>query len=107
MTDDSIRQEPPGDLTEKETEMINKMADILFPNVKLYVESAMQRLDPISIELQDLKTNVATLSSLLHSKDAFTENEFRNCFAQMQKSFGETAELGEMSGRIEIIKYNF
>ncbi len=95
-------------IQEKELEgRLNNLAEIIFSNVKLYVEQTIQRLDPLINEVQDLKTNVATLSTILYSKSLFDEKEYKDLFLKIKKSFGEVNKEGEIDGEIEIIKYNF
>ena len=88
-------------------EDLNFFAETIFSNVKLYLEERLQQLEPLFQEVQDIKTNLATLSSLLHEKGAFTGEEYRETFKKVQASFGTVNTDGEMDGSIKMILYNF
>lgn len=100
---DSIRPE----IRMQEDELINRVADVIFPNVKLYVESALQKFDSLFTELHDLKLNIATISSIVHSKEVFTEDEYRRFFSQIKESFENVDSEGNMRGEISFMKYGF
>jgi len=88
-------------------ELLGSISNVVFGNVKLYVDKKFQELESFIKETEDAKLNIATLSSLLHEKKLFTQEEYRNCFFEIEKSFGIVRPDGTMDGRVEITKYNF
>jgi len=102
-----VPEVPTRPVQEVEVEVIDKIANMVFSNVKLYIEAEMKKLAPLFIDVFDLKANVATLSSLLHNAEAFTEEEFRACFVAIRESFGNVNFDGSIDGKITMIKYNF
>ena len=86
---------------------IDKIANMVFSNVKLYIEAEMQKLAPLFIDVFDLKTNIATLATLLNKLEAFSEEEFRECFTEIRDSFGKVNFDGTIDGSIEMTHYNF
>ena len=86
---------------------IAKTSEIVFNNLKIFVEDYFERLIPFFKDIEDTKLNTATLSSLLGNKKIFNEEEFRSCFKEMRKSFGEVFADGTMEGTIEITEYNW
>lgn len=88
-------------------QVLDSVANTVFTNMKLYVDKKLQELEPFFQTLEDTKVNIATLSSLLYSKDAFTKDEFRECFEKIKESFGIVLLDGTMRGSVCITKYNF
>lgn len=105
MTEDRIPERPP--VQKMNADIVDQIANMVFSNVKLYIEAEMKKLTPLFTDVFDLKANVATLSSLLHNAKAFTEEEFRNCFVEIRESFGNVNFDGSIDGKIVMIKYNF
>jgi len=87
-------------------QMLDSIANTVFTNMKLYVDKKLQELEPFLQTLDDTKVNVATLSSLLHSKDLFNKEEFRECFQDIKESFGIVLPNGTMKGEVNRTHYN-
>ena len=98
---DSIQKEP------TEEEKLNQVADVIFSNVKLYVDQKFTELESFFQEMEDVKINIATLSTILHTKGLFSEEEFKDCAKEMKGSFGLVKPDGTMDGEVKITKYNF
>ena len=105
MTEDRIPERPP--VQKMNADIVDQIANMVFSNVKLYIEDEMKKLAPIFADVFDLKANVATLSTLLHKMEIFTEDEFKECFIAIRNSFGNVNFDGSIDGKIEIIFYNF
>ena len=92
---------------EEFNQTLDSVANTVFSNLKLYINNKFQELESFLQTLDDTKINVATLSSLLHSKDIFTKEEFRECFTDIRDSFGVVQQDGTMKGQVTLSKYNF
>jgi len=88
-------------------ELVSRISEIVFNNLKIFIEDYFERLIPFYKDIEDTKLNTATLSSLLNSKEMFTEQEFKSCFRDIRKSFGEVFSDGTMHGTIEVTNYNW
>ena len=88
-------------------EALDSIANVVFSNLKLYIDKKFQELDSFFETLNDTKVNIATLSTLLHSKGLYTKEEFRECFQGIRESFGIVLPDGTMRGEVQITKYNF
>jgi len=85
----------------------NRFSEIVFTNLKIYIENYFEKLIPFMKDIEDTKLNAATLSTILASKEIFSKEEFRDCFREIKKSFGEVFPGGIMKGAIEITNYNW
>ena len=88
-------------------ELFKSFSDIVFSNLKVYLEDRLKQFDPYLESLDDIKLNIATLSSVISSKGFFTQEEFRECFYEMRRSFGIVNNDGTMEGKIIVTQYNF
>jgi len=79
----------------------------LFMNVKLEIENSFSRMDYFIKELEDARNNIATLSSVLYSKNLFSKEEYRSCMKEISASFGKPNADGSMDGKVTITDYNF
>jgi len=87
--------------------LIQQISAIVFSNVKIYLEERLSFVDRLANGVEDIKFNIATLSSLLHTKSLFSQEEYENLYAEVVKSFGIVNLQGKMSGEVIITKYNF
>ena len=88
-------------------ELFKSFSDIVFSNLKIYIEDRLKQLDPYLENLDDIKLNIATLSSVLNDKKLFTQDEFRECFSEIRRSFGIVNNDGTMPGKVIMTRYNF
>lgn len=88
-------------------QFLDSVANTVFTNMKLHINKKFQELEPFFQTLDDTKINVATLSSLLYSKNQFTKEEFGECFRDIKESFGIVLPDGTIKGNISVTKYNF
>ena len=79
----------------------------LFLNIKLEIENSFSRMDFFIKELEDVRNNIATLSSVLYSKNLFSKEELKSCMKEVSTSFGKTNPDGSMDGKVTITDYNF
>lgn len=87
-------------------ELVNSVSNVVFSNLKIHLEKKLSELNYLFEELEDVRTNTATLSTLLHHKKIIGEEEYRDCFNQMKASFGEVKSDGTMDGEIICTIYN-
>ena len=88
-------------------ELINKISLYVLNNLKLYTEDRLRQFEPFLEEINDIKLNVVTLSSILGTKEYFTQEEFKECHAEVKNSFGVIKSDGTMQGKVIISRYNF
>ena len=88
-------------------DLIDHVSNIVFSNIKLYIDKRFSELDELLETAEDSKVNIATLSTLLHSKKLFSKEEFRRCFVDIRDSFGVVNQDGSIDGKVLITKYNF
>ena len=91
----------------KEEEFINKIAGRILPNLEIHFDSRMKEFKNLFDDIHDSKFNIATLSSLLSRKGFFTEEEFRECFSFIVRSFGIVKSDGTMDGKVVVTDFNF
>ncbi len=101
------RREIPKPVEVDMNQLVSRISLTVLNNLKLYVEDRFRQLAPFLEEIDDVKLNVVTLSSILGTKKYFTHEEFGECFAEVKESFGLVAEDGTMKGRVSISRYNF
>ena len=94
-------------MDKEKSEELNLMVTTVFNNLKLYIDQKFKELEEPFQLLEDTKINVSTLSTLLHTKDLFSQEEFRDCFREMRNSFGIVKSDGTMDGQVAITRYNF
>lgn len=87
-------------------QLLNPLAQTVFSNLKIHVEERLQSLESFFRDLEDIKFNVSTLSTILADKGLFTQEEFSECFTAIKNSFGIVNSDGSMDGRVEITFYN-
>jgi len=82
-------------------------SDTVYKNLVLFFENRLRSLEARFKEWDLAKFNVATLSTLMVHKGLVTREEFKDCFNQMEQSFGPVNMDGTMEGKVIITKYNF
>ena len=97
---DSIQKEIPD-------ELVNVVANTVFSNLKLYIDQKFKELEEFFITLDDTKINIATLSTILHTKELFTQEEYQDCFKEIRNSFGVVNPDGTMDGKVQVTCFNF
>ena len=88
-------------------QLVSKISLSVLNNLKLYVEDRLRQFEPFLEEIDDIKLNVVTLSSILGTKEFFSQEEFKECFKEVRESFGLVADGGIMKGKVTISQYNF
>lgn len=91
----------------KEEEFINRIAERILPNLEIHFDERIRELKNMFDDIADTKFNVATLASLLSTKNLFTVEEFKECFSSIVQSFGVVRPDGTMDGKVIITDYNF
>ena len=97
---DSIQRSP-------NEEMADGIAMSVLNNLKLYVDQKFEGLTELYQEANDIKINVTTLSTILHAKEIFSQEEFKDCAKEMKESFGLVKSDGTIDGEVTVTKYNF
>lgn len=87
--------------------LFDQVTEVVFSNLKIYLEERLQAFNIFFRDLEDIKLNTTALSSLLHSKNFFTEKEYKDYFQKAKSSFGMVDSVGKMEGAIVLTKYNF
>jgi len=106
MTEKSDQKQEPKQEIPNEV-LVREVANIVFSNVKIYLNDKLRQLDEPMKDIVFVKHNVATLSTLLANKKLFTKEEFKSCHKAMIKSFGVVKQDGSMDGTVIITDYNF
>ena len=87
--------------------LVQQISAIVFSNVKVYLEDRLSFVDRLASEIEDVKFNITTLSSILHSRKLFSEEEYKTLHQEVVKSFGVVDSHGQMEGKVFVTKYNF
>ncbi len=102
-------QNPPFErpvFTSREELLITEAVQRLFPNIKIFIDEKFQEILEQLREIQDAKNNIATLSTVLSSKEIFTKEEFTDCHKAMVQSFGVVDNEGKMKGQVSVTDFN-
>lgn len=97
--------------TDEEIELRKKLIEeilvIAMPNLKIFIEEKLDEIRDLFQEFEDIKFNIATLSTLIKEKGLFNNKEFASCFKEIRKSFGIVDRYGFMEGKVIVTPYNW
>ena len=69
-------------------------------------EEKFAEMTPFFEKQNDIRNNIATLSTLLVSQGVIKEQDFADCMADIQTSFGVIDSEGNMAGEVIVTEYN-
>jgi hypothetical protein len=104
---EKIKEQEPLEQKINIDDFLSSVSNVVFSNLKLYIDRKFQELEDFFKTIEDSKLNISTLSSLLYSKKLFTKEEFRSCFREVEESFGIVLPDGTIKGHVEVTFYNF
>ena len=87
--------------------VVNETVNILYPNLKIFIEEKLDEIKELFQDLEDIRFNISTLSTVLAKKNIFSKEEFADCFKYIRSSFGVVNRDGTMKGSIIVTPYNW